>query len=1060
MTADVTGTLTIDATDGAVTADLSTAERWHVLVLNAGRPVSRVEIASPGRTTGQALHTAAILRWADWEATRDELVHHLRGRLGMTEVRPVAPLDCSVVVCTHRRPDDLRRLLAGLRELDPAPLEIVIVDNDPGDADCESEVLAAGARYVREDRRGLNNARNAGVAAARAAVVAFIDDDCVPSRGWLRRLPEELANPAVAGVTGPAFPHALDTPARRRMEHQASLARGLRRVEFDWLSTPVAGAGAIGVGANMAFRTELLRSLGPRPFPPELDAGTATESGGDTYVMAKLLALGHRLVYDPATFVYHRHRQDGRALHRALFGYGVGLGAALTKLTVEDRELSAPGTWLWLLTQYRKTQQRRLAGFADAIETRLAWDYVRGGLRGPLRWRRALREVGEPPSAPQPSAPPPPPADAPDPLARDASTMLAGSAPSELAVIVPTSDRPASLNRCLDALACQNIAPERFEVVVVDDSTRVQAQLDPRHVARLRLRLVRTAGSGAAAARNAGARAAAAPLLLFLDDDVVAEPGLARAHLARHEREGADAVVVGPYAPRPVEASLAASAAALWWQDFFYALERADGQTYLGALTGNMSIAAGTFARSGGFDERFGRTRREDWEWGFRALRAGLALRYEPTAAAHHEFSLDAAGRLRAADLEGRGDALMLQTHPGASSAMLPLVSGALDAGGRTRALQRVVWRSGLVRRGTLGALAVLEHARLRGPWVRVFNVAQRLSYLHGVLETSPTAPRAEEPFLDLDLDDDVPIPPPSLVPPTVRVRVGGEVVAQVRPALGQWTPDLAEQLVDAVPWRLVDVAAAACGFRPERSEAHEHIGRVHVLLGAPEADAESGLVAAGAAVTVVEAGQDWRWNAVEHSPRGRDLVAILMPGVRPSRPWLEEALVAFDGERVGAVLGCGLADAAPRAPLVLHGRGATATDVRHDGVTRPWYAILRRELLDASAGELGALDPLVRLHALVERALDEGWVVGYRDVHGLTGEGPGNYAGARALAAVKVLRARVPVSAVNAELRRTTFVVARELARGDDRGGAMRSYAGTLVGLQRIWRRRGGALS
>ena len=85
-----------------------------------------------------------------------------------------------------------------------------------------------------------------------------------------------------------------------------------------------------------------LEQLGPDPFPPELDAGTVTESGGDTYAIARMLAAGQRVVYDPATFVYHRHRADGRALHRAVFGYGVGLGAALTRLFVCDRELSTP----------------------------------------------------------------------------------------------------------------------------------------------------------------------------------------------------------------------------------------------------------------------------------------------------------------------------------------------------------------------------------------------------------------------------------------------------------------------------------------------------------------------------------------------------------------------------------------------------------------------------------------------------------------------------------------------------------------------------------------------
>ncbi len=1030
MAADATGTLTVDAADATVAADLSTADRWHVLLLHRGRPVARVELASPGRTTGTALHAAALLRWADWEVTREQLVARLHARMGLEpRVERPAHVDCSVIVCTRRRPEDLRRLLAGLAQLDPAPLEIVVVDNDPGEHDCAAAVDAAGARYVREDRRGLDHARNAGLAAARAELVAFIDDDCVPSPGWLARLPQELANPAVVGVTGPAFPHALDTASRRRMERQASLARGLHRVAFDWLTTPVAGAGAIGVGANMAFRRAALLELGPQPFPPELDAGTRTESGGDTYVMAKLLACGHRLVYDPATFVYHRHREDPQALHRAFHGYGVGLGAALAKLTVEDRELSAPATWRWLLTQYRKTQQRRLAGFSDAVETRLAWDYVRGGLIGPLRWRQALRAVPAPPApAPrqaEPASPPAPPA----------------GGPPAVSVIVPTHERPAALDRCLDALARQDVAVP-FEVVVVDDSAAGDAALAPRHAARL----LHSGGVGAAAARNLGAAAAQAPLLLFLDDDIVAAPGLVRGHVERHAREGEGAVVVGPYLPAPVRRTLPADAAALWWHDLFQALERAQGQTYVAALTGNLSLSAQAFARSGGFDARFGRTRREDWEWGYRALRAGLTLHYEPAACGRHEYELDAAGRLRAAELEGRGDALLLRTHPDAGSAMLPLTSGALVAGGRTRGLQRAAWASPHVRRSVLALLAALERARLRGPWIRFFNAAQRLSYERGV-RADGEPPASAEPLLDVDLDGAGPIPLPTIAAPTLRVRVGGQEVARVRPELGQWTPALAEQLVDAVPWELVDRAAAAVGCRPQRDESHDHARRTRVVLASA-----GGAPLVGVAAAVAEhAGECWDALAARAREGEESLVAIALPGVTPDPRWLEQALVAFDGERVGAVLGCALPDDAPPAPLVLHARGTVAADLRLDAIAAPWYVVVRRELLGDAAGA----DPLAAVHALVEQALDAGWVVGYRDVHGLAGSGPTQFAGARALAGVRVARSRDPREAALAELRRSTLLAAWHLLRRRDRRAALAGCAGTLSGLLDAVRRQ-----
>ncbi len=1009
----MTGTFTVDEADAAAVLDLGGAESWQALVLRDGRPAARVDLAAPGASLSGPLLAASVLRWADWEVARERLGERLEGRLGLPAVAAPEPLHCSVVVCSHRRPDDLARLLDSLGRLDPAPDEILVVDNDPGERDCRAVVTAAGCRYLREDRRGLDNARNAGIAAARGDIIAFIDDDCVAPPGWLARLPGEFDDPNVAALTGPAFPHLLDTPPRRRMERQASLARGLQRVEFDWTTFPVAGAGAIGVGANMAFRREALAGLGTRPFPPELDAGTATESGGDTYAIARLLAQGHRVVYDPATFVYHRHRADAEALHRAFFGYGVGLSAALTRLLVRDRELSTPQTWLWLLSQYRQTQQRRLAGRADSVETRLAWDFLRGGLVGAWRWRRALREARPAPGAspiksrtvePEPPAP--------------ALAVSAERAP--ISVVVPTSGRPGALDRCLAALAAQDIGARGFEVVVVVDSPAPTA-IDPVHSERLALRALHTGGQGAAAARNAGAAASSAALLLFLDDDIVAAPDLVRRHLERHRQEPAETAVVGAYPPQPRSRSLTSLAASLWWHDLFRAMRRAGVPTYAGALSGNLSIPRAAFERSGGFDPRFGRYRREDWEWGLRALKLGLALRYEPAARGRHEFVLAAPGRLDAARLEGYGDAQFAGEHPDAGSAVIPL----LEEAPPERGLKPALWRSTLVRAAANRALAALEWGNLRLSWVRLFNLAQRLQYARGVEEAARPAP-APEPLLDLDLDDAVPIPSPAVAAPTLRIRVGGEEVARVRPALGQWGPDLAEQILAQTPWEAVEAAALACGCFPEREEAHD----------------------LGERTLVIDLG-DGGWPAVHAagaaSPTS-ELIAVTLAGASGEPSWLGQALVAFAGERVGVVLGRGLPDGAPPLPLTLRSRAGGGEEAPVAAELAPHYVVLRRELLPALATTASEAGPLATPLALVEDALEGGWTIGYRDVQGLSGPPARGFEGGRAAAATRIRHGRRPLPAAATELRRATAVLAWHLLRRRGRRLAVEAYAGTLA--------------
>ena len=267
-------------------------------------------------------------------------------------------------------------------------------------------------------------------------------------------------------------------------------------------------------------------------------------------------------------------------------------------------------------------------------------------------------------------------------------------------MIVPTSGRPRALDRCLGALAAQDIGAQAFEVVVVDDSPGADARLGP------------ALGTAVAAAADRHAcerrrRRHATPVPLPRRRRCCCSstttswrgPDLVRRHLERHAGSADDLVVVGAYLPRPLSRSLAATAAALWWEDLFCALRRTVAPTFVGALSGNLSLSRSAFERSGGFDARFGRYRREDWEWGVRAIGAGLRLSFEPAASGDHEYALTAAARLRAAELEGHGDALLLEQHPHAAAAILPLVADPTLLGGRRGGLEA---RHGLDRASEL----------------------------------------------------------------------------------------------------------------------------------------------------------------------------------------------------------------------------------------------------------------------------------------------------------------------------------------------------------------------
>jgi GT2 family glycosyltransferase len=117
--------------------------------------------------------------------------------------------EVSVVVPTFRRPDRLARIVGALaaQTLDRDRFEVVIVDNQSGDA--TADVLAALASTSSINLRPLSTpdrhgraaaARNMGWRAARAPVVAFTDDDCVPEPTWLEAGLRALADAPGVGV--------------------------------------------------------------------------------------------------------------------------------------------------------------------------------------------------------------------------------------------------------------------------------------------------------------------------------------------------------------------------------------------------------------------------------------------------------------------------------------------------------------------------------------------------------------------------------------------------------------------------------------------------------------------------------------------------------------------------------------------------------------------------------------------------------------------------------------------------------------------------------------------
>jgi glycosyltransferase involved in cell wall biosynthesis len=294
-----------------------------------------------------------------------------RAAAGVALERAGRPLDgrkVSVVICTRDRAEDLSRCLASLLRQSRVPDQIVVVDNaSRDDGRTRAAALATGVDYVREDRPGLDIARNRGVLAATGDIVAFTDDDVRLHPRWLERLTAAFDADHILAVTGLVLPAELETAAQIHFETYWGFGRGYRPIDFgaDFFRTDRTHgcpAWEIGAGASMAFRRETFRRAGL--FDERLDVGAAGCSGDSEY-WHRVLFHGGTCRYEPAAVAFHYHRRELAGLSRQIFAYMRGHAAAL-------------------LVQYERSGN--LGNLRRALTTLPAW-YARRWLRRALRGR-------------------------------------------------------------------------------------------------------------------------------------------------------------------------------------------------------------------------------------------------------------------------------------------------------------------------------------------------------------------------------------------------------------------------------------------------------------------------------------------------------------------------------------------------------------------------------------------------------------------------------------------------------------------------------------------------
>ncbi|RLY94467.1 glycosyltransferase [Kocuria tytonicola] len=233
-----------------------------------------------------------------------------------------------------------------------------------------------------------------------------------------------------------------------------------------------------------------------------------------------------------------------------------------------------------------------------------------------------------------------------------------------VSVVIPYFENQAGLDRALAALARQDFSVRQLEVVVGDDGSAVPPVL-PATPFPCRVVRQQNLGFRAGAARNLGARAASGEVLVFLDGDMIPEPGFVGALLAglesaddghgvlavgaRHHADLTGCGVTGVLrwvAGEPVPGVRRLQDPA-WLTDGYRRTEnlRAAGtEDFRLVISALLAVDRALFERCGGFDETLVGYGGEDWDLAYRCRQLGAQFIHVPGAGAWHDGP-DLAGR-------------------------------------------------------------------------------------------------------------------------------------------------------------------------------------------------------------------------------------------------------------------------------------------------------------------------------------------------------------------------------------------------------------------------------
>lgn len=208
--------------------------------------------------------------------------------------------------------------------------------------------------------------------------------------------------------------------------------------------------------------------------------------------------------------------------------------------------------------------------------------------------------------------------------------------PELISIIIPSFNGGGKLDVCLNSLNKQTVTG--FEIIVVlDGSTDNSKNIIEKYQnsIQFKIKIIEQHNQGRAKSRNNGVQRSSGDLIVFLDDDMIAEPGFIEKHYYYHSNNNGILIGSGYREENAAQNKFSKFIIHVERNWKLHSINRGKVDLdHFNFTACNMSISKKTFEDLSGFDERLKDS--EDFDFGMRALKKNITVFYDISIAAFH----------------------------------------------------------------------------------------------------------------------------------------------------------------------------------------------------------------------------------------------------------------------------------------------------------------------------------------------------------------------------------------------------------------------------------------